>query len=797
MLAMQPQQSSKERGLLGRLCAGDRKLEGKTFYLDNVKKRPTTLLLEAVGLLGGRVESFLHKDVTFVVTGSQESLQEEKSVAAKGEGKGTDEGSQNLVKKPDGGLRKDKQRPATPRLAACGSRGKALLEKAICNNERKQRSSVLSNARSWGVKILHVDDVLLYLRHLTRDSFSAKPKKPAKSSTKQCLPAVKATALRAPYLKIEDMNRKYKPLHMQSVAFPSLYFLGRFSPFESPPPPLFKEHTAQEHVKKRENKVENSLKEKSPTPLGCNPSPWRLRKKDTYYCECCHETFTNLEEHLQSDVHRSFALDPSNYSAVDRLLAEMLPGFDPDPPQHSEERPPTPLPTDDDELELCPDVEVEHVVQFLRRDDSSSSPRSPNVARSPPPCNLPTPSVESKFTGRNLSGPLSEDQPVHTGAQPYAAHVQAPALSPTMPVLTIEALDQQLEAACTDAPCLLSDPYSLPPVLSPQVPLSHGIVDPPYPEPPILSPQKYNSEETLGAQACEMDIEESGSSPLLPTLLPVFTAETGFQNGRGSNPLCDRSLSSPTRSLCRSRSFPQLSAAAPNPKKRCRSSSSERRKRRKTSEERSGWCEQRLGPLEPQSDGMADVVDCLLFSNASYPVGRPCPQVALKQTCNTLSFSAIRNFTPTMFQVDSAADRPPFLLPSRATDFSFPLGDKTQCATSSRDSQSSRFLPASFCIEPALIPDLATRSSGSSNSDWDCDLLSRLDPAPATAAEQNYELDKELLHRPCTWMKDSSYESHLHTVLQSSAPAAAALCGEDVDSATFSRTVVQIVEVQH
>lgn len=42
-------------------------------------------------------------------------------------------------------------------------------------------------------------------------------------------------------------------------------------------------------------------------------------------------------QHLQSDQHRAFVLDFSNYTAVDQLVAEMLPGFDPNPPQQSEE----------------------------------------------------------------------------------------------------------------------------------------------------------------------------------------------------------------------------------------------------------------------------------------------------------------------------------------------------------------------------------------------------------------------------------------------------------------------------
>lgn len=50
---MQHQQYAEEQGLLGSLNPGQKKLEGKTFYLDNVKKRSTALLLEAVSLLGG------------------------------------------------------------------------------------------------------------------------------------------------------------------------------------------------------------------------------------------------------------------------------------------------------------------------------------------------------------------------------------------------------------------------------------------------------------------------------------------------------------------------------------------------------------------------------------------------------------------------------------------------------------------------------------------------------------------------------------------------------------------------
>lgn len=59
---MQPQQheeKEEQQSLLGPLCPGQKKLLGKTFYLDSVKKRSTAVLLETITFLGGvRYELF-------------------------------------------------------------------------------------------------------------------------------------------------------------------------------------------------------------------------------------------------------------------------------------------------------------------------------------------------------------------------------------------------------------------------------------------------------------------------------------------------------------------------------------------------------------------------------------------------------------------------------------------------------------------------------------------------------------------------------------------------------------------
>ncbi|XP_040033324.2 uncharacterized protein dbf4b [Gasterosteus aculeatus] len=818
---MQHQQYAEERGLLGALCPGEKKLEGKTFYLDSLKKRSTALLLEAVSLLGGRVESFLHKDVCFIVTGSREAPKEQKRTDTKAERKGTSEEAQRPIMQRESVLSSDKRRPATPRPTPCGSRGKALLEKAIRNNERLQGTSVLDNARSWGVKILYVDDVLLYLKQLTRQSVCGVLKRPEKTSSKQQgFHVVKAAALRSPFLKIEDISRKYRPLHLQSMIFPTLWYSGRFSPFESPPPLFEKQDESKTREKK---KVESSLQDKSPTTLCCDPSPLRPRKKEVSFCECCHQPFTRLEEHLQSDQHRAFVLDASNYSVLDDLVAEMLPCFAPhsaQPPDETLYRRPTPLPVC--ELEPLTDAEAEHAVRALRGRGSSfhSHPSSP--ARGP------RPSPEVSF-------PIADSPPTQPAdLQPFS-DLHPRTSSPVMPVLHIEPQAHSSASLCPSA-----DPYSLPPVLSPQVPYTSCIMEPhcPYSEPPVLSPQQCTAEEAVGIHVCEMDPGESVSrcvpvhfsttrvsSVALTYSEGVRGSDQGSALGLGENMCSPGGLACATKLSRRSRSLPRQTAATPNTKKRCRSASPEesRSKRRRFTAEfgyRGSWIEQGLTPAEPQSD-LAKHEGCLLFDKVSCQIKESSPKPKVSSTCTVKTLDSQPTFT--MFFVPtgqsfteasrqtgllgpgwtSVADRPSKPLSSGAKT-SPPLQflrDGPPSAFSSQDSQhlSAPSHSTSVCIESALIPDLGSLPLSSSDSDWDCGLLSRLGASrgpPPPPAEQSRELNKDLLRRPCAWMRDTSYESRLHTVLQPSPPATS-LCGEEGDTSAFSRTVVQIVEVQH
>lgn len=774
---MQPQRSSKERRPLSKQPLNN-KLGGKTFYLDNVKKQQIILLGETIRALGGKVESFLHKDVDYVVTGSKEGLKQENPAAPKEGVKDKHEGDKQQAKPSERG---DK-RPGTSRPVPCGSRGKALLEKAIHNNERLQASSVLSNARSWGVKILSVEYALFSLKKLTKERCPAR-QRPS---------AVKVTVLKSPYLKIEDISRKYKPLFTAYETFPALCHLGRTAPLQSPPPPpWFEQWAEQREHKTREKKVQSSLDKFRTTSHNL---PWLIGKKKTSYCECCQQVFTSLKEHLRSDQHHKFAMTQSNYSMLDEVVAGMVPAFGSTVFQQSEEtliRPSTPLPVDDfGDMELQIDeskqAEQDFFFNTLTVGVSGCSPScSPPAAL--PGARLTEPKLEdvttemTNFTPETPSQLPDNPSPASNCASPVLNDQDSPSQQP----------EAQHRPSCPDEPHSPDDASSLPPVLSPEIPYPCYMMEPhsSYSDLPVLSPQQPATDEAAAPTACDVNFLDIVSEFLSALMVPVATPPRlsgAFENSEET----DEESSGRIHSNRGSHSVPRLLKMKRSRKKRRLSASSDHnsRKRRRTSQ--SGRTGRTLESMELQCDNMTESEGCLEPPQLTAEVSlthTPCASDILgpRQT-HTTSLSA-----HAQHHTDSFASRSPDL-PSLEAVTDRPL-DLTTTDFHSPDTQRSQQHATSVCIEQALIPDPAALTPSSSDSEWDCGLLSRLGPPSAVCPPQtgqNCELDKELLHRPCPWTYGSSYESHLHSILQQSTP-----CGDEKEL-PFSRTVVQVAEVQ-
>ncbi|XP_040551631.1 protein DBF4 homolog A isoform X11 [Gallus gallus] len=245
-------------------------LTGKVFYLDI----PSNVISEKIGKdlkeLGGRVESFLSKDISYLVSSKKEAK------FAPTLGQISPAPSPEAVcnggnSTPHPSNRKDRQDGSSFKAADAVrlSRGKSLAEKAIREQELIPSGSILSNALSWGVKVLHIDDVKHYIEQKKKELYLIKStgssfKDVGKQVTTQ---KSKTGRLKNPFVKVEDRSRD--------------------KDYRTP---------VQLHQKD---------------------------KKRRGYCECCGKKYEDLQTHLESEQHKNFA-QSAQYQVVDDIISKFV-----------------------------------------------------------------------------------------------------------------------------------------------------------------------------------------------------------------------------------------------------------------------------------------------------------------------------------------------------------------------------------------------------------------------------------------------------------------------------------------
>ncbi|XP_064030640.1 protein DBF4 homolog B isoform X2 [Pogoniulus pusillus] len=296
--------------------AAARALRGKSFYLDLPSGRNARELAAAIGRLGGVTESFLSKEISCVVSSSKEAKRDKGRTWPEKQSNGTSEGAKPpslMPPAPKGHHTRPQQKPPDTALI---SRGKELLQKAMKKQDTCSGSSILARARLWGVQVVHVDDMLAHTQQLLRAAAGAR--KLCQKAEAKC-PAsgwnLHKGKLKPPFLKVEDQSRQFRPFYHQFKSFPSLNFLAPqgCSPFEPPkslPNPC--------RPRGPEGCPVRSEGEKSAQSTAVTV-PRRRRG----FCECCQETFEELQEHLRGAGHRRFALDASHYTALDAIIAQL------------------------------------------------------------------------------------------------------------------------------------------------------------------------------------------------------------------------------------------------------------------------------------------------------------------------------------------------------------------------------------------------------------------------------------------------------------------------------------------
>ncbi|XP_026537149.1 protein DBF4 homolog A [Notechis scutatus] len=289
-------------------------LTGKVFYLDIPSNTLSDKIAKDLKELGGRVEGFLSKDINYLISNKKEA-----KFAALGQVSpvpSPESVCNGGNSSPHPSSRRDRTDGSTFKLVDTVrmSRGKSLVEKAIKDQELIPSGSILSNALSWGVKILHIDDIKKYIEQKKKDIFLAKKTSTEVNNVEKGLADQKAKSkLKNPFLKVEDRRCRYRPFYLQLSSFPVVNYSNPrpCSPFDVEK----KNAHGQRQIHNKQRNPANSDKEKRPVQV-----PLKHKRKKGY-CECCMKKYDDLHAHVESEQHQTFAKS-SQYQVVDDIISK-------------------------------------------------------------------------------------------------------------------------------------------------------------------------------------------------------------------------------------------------------------------------------------------------------------------------------------------------------------------------------------------------------------------------------------------------------------------------------------------
>ncbi|XP_041648342.1 protein DBF4 homolog A [Cheilinus undulatus] len=290
---------------------------GKVFYLDLPSNRGAETLERDIKELGGTVEKFFSKEIKYLVSNKREArfvhyLKQDSPVPSPDSGPSSPHPCSNPHRPGShGDIIKSKSQGQTDTIVT--SRGKSLVEKVVKEQKKVQMNKILSNALEWGVKILYVDDILMYVEKKKKTVSSQCPattavKKSTKveSAEKHSFQKIKGGRISKPFIKVEDSSRHYRPIYLTMPNMPefNLNTLPPCTPFRV------------------EDKDPAGNKQRGQSEERAHGRKKNRDKKRGGYCECCLIKYENLTSHLQSDRHKAFSKS-EEYLVVDRLVSAL------------------------------------------------------------------------------------------------------------------------------------------------------------------------------------------------------------------------------------------------------------------------------------------------------------------------------------------------------------------------------------------------------------------------------------------------------------------------------------------
>ncbi|XP_059475344.1 protein chiffon [Neocloeon triangulifer] len=265
------------------------------FYLD-LKNHATAAKIETrLKTLGAVVDDFLAKEVKYVVSDRPEWTAEGRLTCALGQWPSALTASP-IVAAEEGRRRAQK------------SRADAMLEKAKLQHTNLSSVDPLENASRWGIPIWPLEKLSKWLEKI-------------ENSLQTNVPTLRIRPFKGPFIKIEDINKRYRPLYGSLASWPSIN-LDYGCPFSTPklvPGKVEHSRNAPKAGNCQQGEQRMTRKSRVPKPEEKAKAPEVLYPG---YCEICEVDYVDLKQHLLSSTHITYTEDLSNYEDLDNLIKQ-------------------------------------------------------------------------------------------------------------------------------------------------------------------------------------------------------------------------------------------------------------------------------------------------------------------------------------------------------------------------------------------------------------------------------------------------------------------------------------------
>ncbi|VDI01018.1 Hypothetical predicted protein [Mytilus galloprovincialis] len=322
-------------------------LTGKTIFLDIKETKVKKRLEEDIIKLGAKVETFLSKDINYLITANP---------PAKPTGNEDKYGSPESpsISTPSPFNMGASPSPSNPESVKntiqTVSRGKAIFNKAKIATKN---NIVVENAQKWGVKIVGLEVAQKWIQKevLKLPLDTKKDLKGKKTCSTSKGDEFKVKKLKRPFLKFEDTSHQYKIVYKHLETWPhvnvdtpkgSCPFDGtrvgkddesvgdRRDKIGLPNLEVHSEDECRDNTCDSNTPIDGKIK-KSDSIIGPvrimtagdirrKAERKRLLEKKRGYCECCLIRYEHIDQHIKNEQHKQFVRDKKNYESLDILI---------------------------------------------------------------------------------------------------------------------------------------------------------------------------------------------------------------------------------------------------------------------------------------------------------------------------------------------------------------------------------------------------------------------------------------------------------------------------------------------